>query len=174
MCFFEGATMRTLPIGVAVFAMLAVSGMAQATPRFPQVIYSYLYSDYTVTPYQPPCAVCHERGSTGSGTAQTPFAISAKARGLQAGDNASLTSALDAMRRDGVDSDNDGIPDVQELEDNTDPNSPADVSLSDQAGPNSGCGGGNKANASGRHAPTTAAGLMLLPMLRRRKRKPLV
>ena len=93
-----------------------------------------------------------------------------KARGLQAKDNVTLTNALDAMKRDGVDSDSDGVTDIQELLDDTDPNTPGDVSLTGESGPNSGCGGGHKANSVGR-APAAAFGLLLLALARRRSRR---
>jgi hypothetical protein len=92
-----------------------------------------------------------------------------KARGLQAKDDVSLTNALDAMDRDHVDSDGDGVPDIQELLDDTDPNTPGDVRLTGQPGPNAGCGGGQKADTTGR-TPAAAIGLLLLALARRRFR----
>jgi len=149
-----------------------VSSHAGAVRRFPSLIFNHLHSSYTVAPYEPPCSLCHLRGSTGSGTADTPFALSMKARGLSASDNASVDTALDAMVRDSVDSDGDGTPDIQEIENDTDPNSPANVSLSGDVGPNAGCGGGQKSNSGG-GAPAAAAGLLftaLLGAFRRRSR----
>lgn len=95
-----------------------------------------------------------------------------KARGLQPGDDTSLFAALDAMNRDTVDSDGDGTPDVQEIENDTDPNSPAPVSLVGHTGPNAGCGGGQKEDFAG-HRPASAIGLggsLMLLWWRRRKR----
>jgi len=145
---------------------------ARATGHFPGLIYRSLYYSYVVPPYQPPCSLCHLRGSTGPGTAETPFALSMKARGLVGGDNASLTRALEALTADKVDSDNDGVPDVQEIENDTDPNTPAHVSLTGESGPNAGCGGGQKAGSRGQ--PAVALGILssaLLVGLRRRKRR---
>jgi len=163
---------RLLVIGGAfALANFSFTRTASATGRFPGVIYRDLYSSYTVVPYQPPCSLCHVRGSTGPGTAQTPFALSMKAHGLIAGDNATVIQALNGLTTDKVDSDNDGIPDVQEIEDDTDPNSPADVSLSGEPGPNAGCGGGQKANFGGR--PASAIGILgsaILVWMRRRSR----
>jgi len=155
-------------------AALAVASVtfthpAFATSRFPGVIYRDLAGSYTVPPYHPPCSLCHLRGSTGAGTAQTPFALSMKAHGLVAGDNASVTQALNALSSDKVDSDNDGTPDVQEIENDTDPNTPANVSLSGESGPNAGCGGGQQSNIG--NSKASAIGLLgtgLLIWFRRR------
>ena len=139
--------------------LTTLSTRAGATRRLPPLIYHHLYSSYTVAPYQPPCSLCHLRGSTGAGTADTPFALSMKARGLSTSDNTSVVTALDAMVRDKVDSDGDGTADIQEIENDTDPNSPANVSLSGDTGPKAGCGGGQTSNSGG---PTPAAGVGLL------------
>lgn len=150
----------------------SITSVAHATQRYPSTIYYHLYplfADAGKPPYVPPCSLCHLRGSTGAGTAQTPFALSMKARGLQAKDDVSLTNALDAMDRDHVDSDGDGVPDIQELLDDTDPNTPGDVRLTGQPGPNAGCGGGQKADTTGR-TPAAAIGLLLLALARRRFR----
>ena len=149
---------------------LLFTNRASATGRFPSQMYYHLYSSYTVAPYQAPCSVCHLRGSTGPGTAQTPFALSMKARGLEPGNNSSLLASLDALNRDMVDSDGDGTPDIQEIENDTDPNTPAPVSLTGQPGPNAGCGGGQKEDFAGR--PASAIGLvgsLVLVWARRRR-----
>ena len=70
--------------------LTTLSTRAGATRRLPPLIYHHLYSSYTVAPYQPPCSLCHLRGSTGAGTADTPFALSMKARGLSTSDNTSV------------------------------------------------------------------------------------
>ena len=167
-------TVTRILLTVAPMCLLVttVSSHAGAVRRFPPLIFNYLHSSYKVAPYEPPCSLCHLRGSTGSGTADTPFALSMKARGLSANDNTSVATALDAMVRDNVDSDGDGTPDIQEIEDDTDPNTPANVSLSGDVGPNAGCGGGQKSNSGG-GAPAAAAGLLftaLLGAFRRRSR----
>jgi hypothetical protein len=72
----------TLPRRTNIIALIALSmtvcGVARATEEFPSVIYRHLNADYSVSPYEPPCMVCHLRGSTGTGTAETPFARSMK------------------------------------------------------------------------------------------------
>lgn len=157
-----------LALGLVLAPSMTLSGRALAVSRFPSLIYHHLYAHYTVPPYQPPCSLCHSRGSTGPGTAQTPFALSMKARGLDPNNTNSVAPALDAMQRDNVDSDGDGVPDIQEIEDDTDPNTPANVSLTGETGPQAGCGG-----QSANHGSRTsgAMGLLLftaLGLLRRR------
>ena len=165
-------TVARLLLTVAPLCLLVttVSSHAGAVRRFPSLIFNHLHSSYTVAPYEPPCSLCHLRGSTGAGTADTPFALSMKARGLSASDNTSVATALDAMLRDNVDSDGDGTPDIQEIENDTDPNTPANVSLSGDVGPNAGCGGGQKSNSGG-SAPATGVGLVLAALLGGLRRK---
>jgi len=156
--------MKTPIIAFATNVAIAAAAITSTEPalavgRFPGGIYRHLYSSYTVSPYEPPCSVCHLRGSTGSGTAETPFALSMKSRGMVAGDMNSLYQALDALDRDQIDSDADGTPDIQEIERDTDPNTPATVSLTGQPGPNAGCGGGQQQDFSGGR-PASALGLL--------------
>jgi len=153
--------------------MLGFVQRAAATEEFPSEIYYHLYSSYHVAPYHPPCSLCHLRGSTGDGTAQTPFALSMKAHGLQPEDGSSLTAALDALNRENVDSDCDGTPDIQEIEIDSNPNTPAPVSLASDTGPNAGCGGGQKENfAGGKPASVVGlAGSLVLLLWRQRPRR---
>lgn len=157
--------MKAFLIALLTATNLLSSSKANATSRFPSAIYYHL-----LLPYMPPCSLCHARGSTGPGTAQTPFALSAQARGMIKKDNNSLTAALDAMDRDAVDSDGDGVPDIQELRDDTNPNTPANVSLSGTSGPNAGCGGGSTGRSPNAY-PAFSLVLLLLPLLRRRRRQ---
>jgi hypothetical protein len=157
-------------VGLVSGAAALLPASAQATQKFPSAIYNYLGTSFTVKPYLPPCSLCHSRGSTGPGTAQTPFALSAKARGLVPSDTPSMNAALAAMDTDEVDSDGDGVPDIQELRDGTDPNTPGDVSLVSESGPNAGCGGNTKPRSS-RLAGVPGIGLSLLPLLRRARRR---
>jgi hypothetical protein len=165
-------TVARILVTVAPMYLLVttVSPHAVAVKRFPSLIFNHLHSSYVVAPYEPPCSLCHLRGSTGAGTADTPFALSMKARGLSASDNSSVDTALDAMVRDKVDSDGDGTPDIQEIENDTDPNTPANVSLSGDVGPNAGCGGGQKSNSGG-SAPAAGVGLVLAVLLGAFRRK---
>lgn len=119
--------MKWLPaLGVAVIAL--ASRTASAQPSFPGDVQSHLALTYT-----PGCALCHV-GAQSSGTAISPFAVSAKARGLVVGNDNSVAAALDKLASDKVDSDGDGTIDTDELKDCRDPNTPDKSSL--------GCAGG--------------------------------
>lgn len=79
--------------------------------------------DYLALACRPPCTVCHESASGGTGTATREFAVALQERGLEgASDLELLRAAIDAMQSDGADSDGDDAPDLQELADGTDPN----------------------------------------------------
>jgi hypothetical protein len=95
-----------------------------------------------------------------------PLALSLRARGLS-GDSLSLSTALTQLAKDGVDSDGDGISDIQELKNGTDPNSSANSSIIDDQEPGYGCGG---SAPTGRNAPGMGAIAALGWLLVRRRR----
>jgi apolipoprotein D and lipocalin family protein len=113
-------TLRTLVSAFSAVAALAVLARpAVAAPNFPRNIQSDLKLNYA-----PPCSICHVHGQTGDGTPIEPFAWSMRGRGLT-GSRGTLTSALMADEADNVDSDGDGVSDIDELRKGTDVNSPA-------------------------------------------------
>jgi len=124
---------------ISVVVAVLIPSTALASRRFPAQVATELGLSYV-----PACSLCHMKGNTGPGTAETPVALSMKARGLQSGGRASVSSALAALGNDRVDSDGDGITDVDELRMGTDPNSPESTSLAGRADPSFGCsvGGG--------------------------------
>jgi hypothetical protein len=104
---------------VALLLLLA-SAPARATPNFPGAIAQDLGAP------TPQCSICHAGGVTGRGTVTTLFGQAMLARGLVANDTASLQTALDKMRADKVDSNGNGILDVDELIAGSDPNATSD------------------------------------------------
>ena len=172
---------RTLipPLLAALAALAAAESTAYAAPDFPRTIASTLSLDY-----QPPCSICHQNGKTGDGTPIELFAWSMRARGLT-GDHSSLVPALAADETDEVDSDGDGISDIDELKNGTDVNSPANDCIiptgtvihsgqctpAVQASPNLGC---SATEGDSSPAPTqawlVAMGLVGLAVAVRRRR----
>jgi MYXO-CTERM domain-containing protein len=97
--------------------LLLAAGPAAASSGYPAEIKAHLGLSYT-----PPCSLCHTNGVTGYGTVNTPFGKSMRARGLVCCNLTALDTALDALAAEKTDSDGDGIPDITELQNGTDPN----------------------------------------------------
>jgi hypothetical protein len=110
---YPEAALRRL---VLAFALLA-GGLARASSVYPPEVRAHLSLSYT-----PACTLCHNTPSGGIGTVTTPFGKSMMARGLVAQNIASLDTALDALAAEKTDSDHDGVPDIDELKAQTDPN----------------------------------------------------
>jgi len=121
---------KLLPLAAV---LLAAQG-AYASAGYPTAIVEHLGILYS-----PACSLCHVGSKTGPGTAETPFAQSARAHGLEGGDVLLVGIALDALMRDGTDSDHDGVTDIQELLAGTDPNVKGAQSIEVRQDPTSGC-----------------------------------
>jgi hypothetical protein len=109
--------MARAAFALALLAAMAAPSRIEASEPFPAVIRAELGLEAA-----PGCDLCHEAAATPVGAADQPFSRSAEARGLVAGDDSSLVSALAAMESDGVDSDGDGARDLDELWWGGDPN----------------------------------------------------
>jgi hypothetical protein len=158
------------PTFVFAGALTVAAPIAHATPNFPDRIASELgLGD------PPPCSVCHS-GPPGPGNASTPFASAMRSRGLAAYDEASLVTALTALRAARTDSDRDGIPDVDELLAGGDPNRGAATAEQggDDVEPEYGCAAaptfGDASRGLGTVVSSSAIVLAGAAVLRRRRR----
>ena len=145
--------------GPFVAAALFASATS-ATPNFPGA----LESDLTLS-YTPDCTLCHAGGMTQAGTVTLPFGVALRARGLVAYDESSLARALDQLAKDKVDSDGDGVTDLDALKAGKDPNG----ALGSSATPvQYGCA---LSGARGSDAPTATRLLLAALVLVRRTRR---
>lgn len=122
----------TLPAAL----LIAAPGVARASSAYPGGIQAHLSLGYA-----PPCTVCHETDSGGSGTATKAFGSALRQNGLSGGGNtASLDSALDALAAADTDSDCDGVSDVTQLGEGREPNTGEYIDGSGKPAPdNAGC-----------------------------------
>jgi uncharacterized protein (TIGR03382 family) len=126
----------------ALFFFFLLASPAWATSTFPTAIKTHL--GLASEPSQS-CGLCHKNNQLGIGTVTTPFGTNMRMRGLKAGDEASLATALDAMAAENVDSDGDGVTDIDELKAGTNPNvvdGPTDGGMG--GGTGGGAGGGSE------------------------------
>jgi hypothetical protein len=99
-----------------VLLVVAAPSAAAAMQTYPLDVQAALMLDYA-----PPCTICHQ-GTPGPTTATTAFAVAMQARGLMIFDDAGVAPALAQMQTDMVDSDHNGVTDVDQLEAGDDPN----------------------------------------------------
>ncbi|HEX4474715.1 MAG TPA: thrombospondin type 3 repeat-containing protein [Polyangiaceae bacterium] len=107
-------------LGVALAAALSfVATGAFATDDFPPVIQNKLS-----LPKAPDCTLCHNNEQGGLGTVTTPVGSWFYGNGLRAYNESTLTFLISKSEMTGQDSDGDGVSDVTELRQGTDPNVP--------------------------------------------------
>jgi hypothetical protein len=139
----------------AVYALtlgfgLMVPRSAFATPNFPPAI----QQDLSLAA-PPDCSICHTDGDTGGkGTANEPFAVNMRSRGLVEFDTTSLQTALNAMEAQHVDSAGDCLDDIDELKAGRDPNLPDPAGACADAGVEAGAPGAPTETPSGPAPPT--------------------
>ncbi len=110
----RGATFVAMGLGAAISA---APQLARASPTYPALIQMQLALNYT-----PDCTICHRDDGGGIGTVVQPFGRALMALGLVAEDPASLVNALDQAEAEGLDSGGDGVPDIEELKADMNPN----------------------------------------------------
>lgn len=119
-------------------------------------------------PCQPTCVLCHETLAGGGGTVTREVGQALMARGLTGGSNsAALEAALAQLETDAVDSDGDGVIDVDELVAGDDPN-PGGVAFCDLLVPTYGCVG-SVVPAGPSAGAALVAGLLLAGSVTRRR-----
>jgi hypothetical protein len=150
---------------MALLLLPLVLAPAHATPEFPGTI-----ADTLAMPCTPACTLCHETNAGGAGTVTQPFGEAMVARGLIPSDDASLADALAAMEADAVDSDGDGVTDVDALRDGANPN-PGGADFCSVPPPQYGCVATLQAGDGRAGWMAPAVGAIVLASRRRRARR---
>lgn len=154
--------MRTSTLLAATATMLFAT-QALATSNFPGVIQTHL-----ALAKQPECKVCHSGGITASGTVTTAFGTSMRGRGLKKFDEASLKTALDALKAEKTDSNKDGTTDIDALVAGADPN--VSTANADTAEPvEYGCANVSGSSPGALFTALLVAGAVVLPRRRTRR-----
>jgi hypothetical protein len=112
------ARLARLLLSTALFLVASWAAPAWASLSFPPTIQAELG---LASP--PPCTLCHRNDDGGLGTVVTPFGRTLMNRlGVTAANVNSLKAGLAADKAQNLDSDGDGISDIDELEAGMDPN----------------------------------------------------
>ena len=118
---------RTLRLALAALAALLPLSGARASRQLPGQVENALGLGYSIQ-----CSLCHVEGKTGNGAALTPFAVNARAHGMTgsggggrggiSSPTSNIATTLAKLATDQVDSDGDGVTDIDELKAGHDPN----------------------------------------------------
>jgi uncharacterized protein (TIGR03382 family) len=96
---------------------LFVARPAHATAEFPGIIQQHFGITCTDGGIATPdCIICHDNDNGGLGTVTRPFGVWMKANGLSAFNDSKLGTLLDQAKQEGIDTNCDGIPDIDQLE----------------------------------------------------------
>lgn len=136
---------------------------AHATPEYPLVL-DATFQTSCPNPNSR-CVICHTSARGGQATAQRPFAITLRQYGLNRGRDASLLQSALAMLPETTDSDDDGLPDAEEL---MTCGNPSGDDLG--AGPEYGCDGAHLAARVPSDAPLAVISLLVASLIVRRRR----
>jgi hypothetical protein len=117
----QGAPGFRSSVAVLFLAAALTSRVAAASQSYPHQIATTLG-----LAKDPPCTICHRDLNGGLNTVTKPFGQAMQGFGLRSGDPASLAAAIQKSEQAKADSDGDGVPDVEELEQGKDPNDPSD------------------------------------------------
>jgi hypothetical protein len=125
--------LRSRVFAAALAALSFAPRAASASPGYPGLIDEDLKLTYDLGTTH--CTFCHATNSGGVGTVVQPFGVAMKAAGLTMENPPSLQNALTTMGDGGTDSDCDGTPDVQQIEEGRDPNTGVYVDGSGRTAP---------------------------------------
>lgn len=116
---------------LGLLVTLATTKSAWAIEDYPEAVQQALDM-----PCVPQCTLCHRDNTGGRGTIVKPFGGAMVANGLTDEGTQLISPALRAMQQQRLDSDGDGVGNIQELREGRDPNTPGDYSV---CGPEYGC-----------------------------------
>ena len=110
-----GRTSSWIVGAVSGLAVVLSNSTGAASLLYPTSLQQFLDLDDV-----PKCVLCHTTEAGGAGTAVKPFARTLKDQGLEGGSNEATLKT--AINRNIYDTDRDGVADVQELKEGSDPN----------------------------------------------------